>query len=116
MVSRSVQPTDRHYQGAAAHIRPYARVDGTKVWSLMQLERQLRPRPTGESASAASPAAASKPPTPATAQEFQWRRTARSAAPPAPFTKGEGLVRVFCVLTARSVAWGSEGTACRART
>jgi hypothetical protein len=28
---------------AAAHIEPYLRVDGTKVWSLMQLERQLRP-------------------------------------------------------------------------
>ena len=30
-------------QEAAAHVEPYARVDGTKVWSLMQLERQLRP-------------------------------------------------------------------------
>jgi hypothetical protein len=28
---------------AAAHVQPYVRVDGTKVWSLMQLERQLRP-------------------------------------------------------------------------
>ena len=28
---------------AAAHVEPYVRVDGTKVWSLMQLERQLRP-------------------------------------------------------------------------
>jgi hypothetical protein len=28
---------------AAAHVEPYLRVDGTKVWSLMQLERQLRP-------------------------------------------------------------------------
>jgi hypothetical protein len=28
---------------AAAHIEPYVRVDGTRVWSLMQLERQLRP-------------------------------------------------------------------------
>ncbi len=26
----------------AAHVEPYIRVDGTKVWSLMQLERQLR--------------------------------------------------------------------------
>jgi hypothetical protein len=25
---------------AAAHVEPYLRVDGTKVWSLMQLERQ----------------------------------------------------------------------------
>jgi hypothetical protein len=28
---------------AATHVQPYIRVDGTKVWSLMQLERQLRP-------------------------------------------------------------------------
>ena len=27
----------------AAHIEPYLRVDGTKVWSLMQLERSLYP-------------------------------------------------------------------------
>ena len=28
---------------AAAHVEPYIRVDGTKVWSLMQLERRPRP-------------------------------------------------------------------------
>jgi hypothetical protein len=28
---------------AAANIEPYVRADGAKVWSLMQLERQLRP-------------------------------------------------------------------------
>ena len=28
---------------AAAHVEPYLRVDGTKVWSLMQLEQRLRP-------------------------------------------------------------------------
>jgi len=27
----------------AAGIEPYRRADGTEVWSLMQLERQLRP-------------------------------------------------------------------------
>jgi hypothetical protein len=27
----------------ATHVEPYVRVDGTKVWSLMQLERLLRP-------------------------------------------------------------------------
>ena len=32
---------------AAAHIQPYVRVDGTKVWSLMQLECQLRPQAYG---------------------------------------------------------------------
>jgi hypothetical protein len=30
-------------QEAAAHVEPYLRVDGTKVWSLMQLEQRLRP-------------------------------------------------------------------------
>jgi hypothetical protein len=28
---------------AAAHVEPYLRVDGTKIWSLMQLERHLHP-------------------------------------------------------------------------
>jgi hypothetical protein len=28
---------------AATHVEPYLRVDGTKIWRLMQLERQLRP-------------------------------------------------------------------------
>jgi len=28
---------------AAAKVEPYRRADGTKVWSLMQLEQQLRP-------------------------------------------------------------------------
>jgi hypothetical protein len=28
---------------AATCVEPYLRVDGTRVWSLMQLERQLRP-------------------------------------------------------------------------
>ncbi len=31
----------------AANVEPYVRVDGTKVWSLMQLERQLRPEAFG---------------------------------------------------------------------
>jgi hypothetical protein len=30
-------------QEATVHIEPYLRVDGTKIWSLMQLERQLWP-------------------------------------------------------------------------
>ena len=34
-------------QEAAAHVEPYVRVDGAKVWSLMQLERQLRPNAYG---------------------------------------------------------------------
>jgi hypothetical protein len=32
---------------AATHVEPYVRVDGTKVWSLMQLERHLRPEAYG---------------------------------------------------------------------
>jgi hypothetical protein len=32
---------------AAAHVDPYLRVDGTKVWSLMHLERRLRPEAYG---------------------------------------------------------------------
>ena len=32
---------------AAAHVEPYLRVDGTKVWSLMLLELQLRPEAYG---------------------------------------------------------------------
>jgi len=34
-------------QEAAAHVEPYVRVDGATVWSLMQLERQLRPKAYG---------------------------------------------------------------------
>lgn len=32
---------------AAANVEPYIRADGVKVWSLMQLERQLRPEAFG---------------------------------------------------------------------
>jgi hypothetical protein len=32
---------------AADHVQPYLRVDGTKVWSLTLLERQLRPHAYG---------------------------------------------------------------------
>ena len=32
---------------AAANVEPYLRVDGTRIWSLMQLERQLRPEAYG---------------------------------------------------------------------
>jgi hypothetical protein len=31
----------------AARIEPYVRVDGTRVWSLMQLERHLQPEAYG---------------------------------------------------------------------
>ena len=31
----------------AATVEPYVRIDGTEVWSLMQLEQQLRPEAYG---------------------------------------------------------------------
>jgi hypothetical protein len=31
----------------AATVQPYLRADGTRIWSLMQLERQLRPEVYG---------------------------------------------------------------------
>jgi hypothetical protein len=31
----------------AAEVKPYIRADGTRIWSLMQLERQLRPEAYG---------------------------------------------------------------------
>ena len=31
----------------AAKLEPYIRADGTRIWSLMQLERQLRPEVFG---------------------------------------------------------------------
>ena len=32
---------------AAANVEPYVRADGIKIWSLMQLERQIRPEAFG---------------------------------------------------------------------
>jgi hypothetical protein len=32
---------------AAVNVEPYIRADGTRIWSLMQLERQLRPEVYG---------------------------------------------------------------------
>jgi hypothetical protein len=32
---------------AATNVDPYIRADGTRIWSLMQLERQLRPEAYG---------------------------------------------------------------------
>jgi hypothetical protein len=34
-------------QTLVAEVEPYIRLDGTKVWSLMQLERRLRPEAYG---------------------------------------------------------------------
>ena len=46
----------------AAKVEPYVRADGTRVWSLMQLERQLRPRPTAGGGAATSTAGRTQPP------------------------------------------------------
>ena len=32
---------------AATNVEPYVRADSTRIWSLMQLERQLRPAASG---------------------------------------------------------------------
>jgi hypothetical protein len=34
-------------QEATANVEPFILADGTKIWSLMQLERQLRPQAFG---------------------------------------------------------------------
>jgi hypothetical protein len=34
-------------QVAAANVQPYVRADGTRIWSLIQLERRLRPAAYG---------------------------------------------------------------------
>jgi hypothetical protein len=34
-------------RGLAGNVEPYIRADGARIWSLMQLERQLRPESYG---------------------------------------------------------------------
>jgi hypothetical protein len=48
---------------AAANVEPYLRADGAKVWSLMQLERQLRLRHAAGDEAATSTVGGSWPPT-----------------------------------------------------
>jgi hypothetical protein len=38
---------ERTTAGLAAEVEPYIRADGTRIWSLMQLERQLPPKAYG---------------------------------------------------------------------
>jgi hypothetical protein len=38
----------------AANVEPYVRADGTRIWSLLQLERQLRPRCSADDGAAIS--------------------------------------------------------------
>ncbi len=49
-------------QEAAANVEPYVRADGTRIWSLMQLERQLRPEAYGGAGAATSSADRLRPP------------------------------------------------------
>ena len=44
-----------------ANIEPYLRADGTRLWSLTRLERQLRPRCTAGAAAATSTADRRRP-------------------------------------------------------
>ena len=48
----------------AANVEPYVRADGTKIWSLMQLERQLRPRRSAGGGAATSTVDTLRPPMP----------------------------------------------------
>jgi hypothetical protein len=48
---------------AATNVEPYIRADGTRIWSLMQLERRLRPRSTGVGEAATLTADGPQPPT-----------------------------------------------------
>jgi hypothetical protein len=50
-------------QEAAANIEPCLRGDGTRIWSLMLLERQLRPEAYRRRRAATSTAAGPRPPT-----------------------------------------------------
>jgi hypothetical protein len=45
--SASLPPLPSPGGELAANIEPYLRADGTRIWSLMQLERQLRPEAYG---------------------------------------------------------------------
>ena len=51
----------------AAKVEPYIRADGARIWSLMQLERHLHPRPTAGDGAATSTVDGSQPPTQNTA-------------------------------------------------
>jgi hypothetical protein len=50
-------------QEAAANAEPYIRADGTRIWSLMRLERQLRPEAYAGAEAATSTVEELDPPT-----------------------------------------------------
>jgi hypothetical protein len=81
---------------AALHVEPYARVDGTKIWSLMQLERQLRPQAYGRVRAATSPADAPGPSTPDPASGTRMAaRCSFCGSTTGPFSQIEGLFTVL---------------------
>jgi hypothetical protein len=90
-------------QEAAAHLEPYLRVDGTRVWSLMQLERQLRPTPTVGSAAATSPVGGHGPPGPC-ASDRQGRPLLVLRLHDRALHQVEGLFTVLCAPAARQPA------------
>jgi hypothetical protein len=63
-------------QRAAADVEPYIRVDGSKVWSLMQLERRLRPEAYGRVRAATSAVDGARP---TTNRSSRWVSAAQSA-------------------------------------
>jgi hypothetical protein len=48
----------------AAKVEPYIRADGTRIWSLTQLERQLQPEPYGHRRGGYIDRRQTQPPTP----------------------------------------------------
>jgi hypothetical protein len=46
-VCRAARRRPATIRQAAANVEPYVRSDGTRIWSLMQLDRQLRPEAYG---------------------------------------------------------------------
>jgi hypothetical protein len=81
---------------AALHVEPYARVDGTKIWSLMQLGRQLRPQAYGRVRAATSPADAPGPSTPDPASGTRMAaRCSFCGSTTGPFSQIEGLFTVL---------------------
>jgi hypothetical protein len=63
-------------QRVAADVEPYIRVDGSKVWSLMQLERRLCPEAYGACGAATSAVDGARP---TTNRSPRWVSAAQSA-------------------------------------
>jgi hypothetical protein len=66
---------------AAADVEPYVRADGTKVWSLMQMELRLRPEAYGRVRGGYLAAAASTPPAHEAVGQLGYRNGSPSPNP-----------------------------------